>query len=88
MKRLCVVLALASCLCLGGCATTEADEPNVAKFWGKYIVIRELDNVEYGYLYETYDEETHIRYDIWWSQHKGSITPVYNADGTPMVYKN
>lgn len=66
---------------------TSVKNADVSNFWDKYIVIKEYDNMSYGQLYETYDKDTYIRYDIWWTRYHGSITPVYNADGTLMLYE-
>lgn len=84
-KILLLILMLSICVGLCSCKTTVNNE-NSFDFWGKYIVIRSLYNGNYGYLYETYDKDTLVRYDIWKGGYTGGITPVYNSDGTPMLY--
>ena len=84
MKKI-IILVLIT-LMLTGCKT-KTYKTNNEIYWDKFIVIEERNNIEYGRLKIVYDKDTKVMYYFITSTYSRTITPIYNADGTVMVYE-
>lgn len=84
MKKI-IILALIA-LMLTGCKTTVYKTNNKI-YWDKFIVIEECHNIEYGRLKIIYDKDTKVMYYYIMEGSSRAISPIYNADGTVMVYE-
>jgi len=87
MKKIIAVLCI--CLLLTGCGTDYKDAKNVLKkttVGGYFTVIKEW-NDEQGCYTIVYANDTKVKYLIWKGTYKGSITPLYNTDGSLQVYE-
>lgn len=84
MKKI-IILALIT-LILTGCKTTTYKTNNEI-YWGKFIVIEESHNIKYGHLRIIYDKDTKVMYYYLMEGSSRAISPIYNADGTVMVYE-
>ena len=83
MKKI-IVLVLMT-LILTGCKTTTYKTNNEV-YWDKFIVIEERRNIAYGSLSIVYDKDTKVMYYFIESTYNQTVSPIYNADGTVMVY--
>lgn len=84
MKR--VIILVLTTLMLTGCKT-KTYETNNKVYWNKFIVIEERHNFEYGYLRIVYDKDTKVMYYLIRDTYSQAISPIYNADGTFMIYE-
>ena len=86
MRRIIAVLCV--CLLLTGCGTSYKDAEDTLKATGGgyFTSIKEWSGD--GGVYEiVYANDTKVKYLIWRSSYKGSITPLYNADGSLQIYE-
>ena len=84
MRRIIAILCV--CLLLTGCGTRYEDTEDTLKTTSDFTVIKEWS--EAGDLYRMiYANDTKVKYLIWEGFYKGSITPLYNADGSLQVYE-
>lgn len=91
LKNRIILLIACMVLCLGftSCSINydNADE-SIKSVGGDYFVqIKEWENAYYGTFTIVYAKDTKVKYLIWRSYYKGSITPLYNADGSLQVYE-
>lgn len=83
-----IIAILCVCLLLTGCGTRYEDAEDTSKETGEeyFTLIKEWDDVN-GCTFEiVYANDTKVKYLIWKTYYKGSITPLYNADGSLQVY--
>ena len=73
-------------LMLTGCKT-KTYKTNNEVYWDKFTVIEERHNSAYGRLKIVYDKDTRVMYYLIVDTYSRSISPIYNADGTVMVYR-
>jgi hypothetical protein len=87
MKKFIITL-LASVMLLTGCGTTYSYDNDV--YLDKFV------NIETRYgdfegcnvaLHIVYDYDTKVMYYIWDGYSKIGISPIYNSDGSVMVYE-
>lgn len=83
MKKI-IILVLIT-LMLTGCET-KTYKTNNKVYWDKFIVIEERNNMEYGNLRIVYDKDTKVMYYFTKDTYSKAISPIYNADGTVMIY--
>ena len=84
-----IIAILCVCLLLTGCGTRYEDAEDILKETdgGYFTIIKEWGDVS-GDNYEiVYANDTKVKYLIWRAYRKGSITPLYNADGSLQVYE-
>ena len=83
-----IIAILCVCLLLTGCGTRYEDaEDTLEETGGGYFTsIKEWDGGE-GVCEIVYANDTKVKYLIWRSGYKGSITPLYNADGSLQIYE-
>ena len=85
-KFLIVVMVLA--LTLTGCETKRTTyEDGEKTFFDKFVVLEERHDLDNGRLFVMYDKETKVEYFYLTGYQQGSISPIYNADGTVKVYE-
>ena len=85
-KFLIVVMVLA--LTLTGRETKKKSYDDGEKtFFDKFVVLEERHDLDDGRLFVMYDKETKVEYFYFKGYHQGSISPIYNADGTVKVYE-
>jgi len=87
MRRIIAILCV--CLLLTGCGTRYEDAKDISKptGGGYFTLIKKWHDEES--LYEiVYANDTKVKYLIWRTAHKGSITPLYNTDGSLQVYED
>lgn len=90
MRRIIAILCV--CLLLTGCETRYEDAKDEdAKDTLKTIGGGYFTRIkEWGDINDTYEivyaNDTKVKYLIWHTNYKGSITPLYNADGSLQVY--
>lgn len=86
MRRIIAILCV--CLSLTGCGTSYKDaEDTLETTGGGYFTsIKEWDGEE-GVYKIVYANDTKVKYLICRSGYKGSITPLYNADGSLQIYE-
>lgn len=78
-KLICMMLCIVVMLCmLCGCGKKSGDE-----IYDQFVVISEVWN---GDLYKVYDKDTHVMYYLLLTS-KFELCPVYNTDGSIMVYE-
>lgn len=86
-----IITILCVCLSLTGCGTSYKDaEDTLETTGGGYFTsIKEWDGEgDVGDSYEiVYANDTKVKYLIWRSGYKGSITPLYNTDGSLQIYE-
>lgn len=82
-----IIIALIFCVTIGGCQTTAAKtevQPNIQE---KFIAIDSGLISDYNMVqYIMYDPETMVMYTFLRSGNAGSMSVIYNADGTPRLY--
>ena len=83
MKKI-IILVLIT-LMLTGCKTTTYKINNEV-YWDKFIVIEERYNFDHGRLKIVYDKDTKVMYYLIEDAYERSMSPIYNTDGTIMVY--
>ena len=84
MKKIIILVLLT--LMLTGCETTIYKTNNEV-YWDKFIEIEERHHIEYGYLRIVYDKDTKVMYYLIKDTYSRAMSPIYNADGTVMVYE-
>lgn len=85
MRRIIAILCL--CLLLTGCGTRYEDAEDTLETTGKGYFTRIKTWGDIDGTYEiVYANDTKVKYLIWHASYKGSITPLYNADGSLQVY--
>lgn len=86
MKKIIAILCI--CLLLTGCGTSYKDAENVLKTTsgGYFTLIKEWDDASGNYCI-VYANDTRVKYLIWRTTYKGSITPLYNKDGSLQTYE-
>lgn len=87
MKKVIAILCI--CLLLTGCGTNykNANDISMTIGGGYFTLIKEWDDGAGGFYGITYANDTKVKYLFWKSGYKGSITPLYNADGSLQVYE-
>lgn len=78
----CMVLCFGFASCVGD--YNNADE--TVKDYGYFVKIKNWSDGSDDY-YIVYAKDTKVEYLIWHGFYKGSITPLYNADGSLQVYE-
>ncbi len=91
MKKL--ILVLTTVLICGtlfvGCntiTTENVDDAYYQNAFNKFVVVEEKTNMDYGTLTIMYDKDTKVMYYLITSGYKCGITPIYNSDGSVMIY--
>lgn len=86
MKKILLISMIG--LLLSGCGTNYEDaEVKSEPIAGEYFtLIKEWDDINSGSYHLVYANDTKVKYLIWTASYKGSITPLYNADGSLQVY--
>jgi len=88
MKKFIITL-LASVMLLTGCGTTYSYDNDV--YLDKFVTVegRRGNTVEGSgiVLYTVYDCDTKVMYYIWEGYEKFGICPIYNSDGSVMIYE-
>lgn len=87
MKKFIIAL-LASVMLLTGCGTTYSYETEV--YMDKFVNVETRESMVDGCnmsLHIVYDYDTKVMYYLWIGYEKFSFNPVYNADGSVMVYE-
>ncbi len=85
MRRIIAILCV--CLLLTGCGTRYEDAEDTLKTTGGgyFTSIKKWNDG--ANIYEiVYANDTKVKYLIWKGGYKGSITPLYNSDGSLQVY--
>lgn len=87
MKKFIITL-LASVMLLTGCGTTYSYDTDV--YLDKFVNIEtrygDFDGCNVD-LHIVYDYDTKVMYYIWDGYNKIGISPIYNSDGSVMVYE-
>ena len=82
--RILAILGLALMLC--GCKTTVKENTDEV-LWDKFEVVESRTNPDYGGLYTIYDKDTKVMYFYIRGYQNTSMSPIYNSDGSVMVYE-
>lgn len=84
-----IIAILCVCLLLTGCGTRYEDAEDILKESGEgyFTKIKEWGDVGEDEYEIVYANDTKVKYLIWKGYRKGSITPLYNADGSLQVYE-
>lgn len=87
-----IIAILCVCLLLTGCGTRYEDAEDILEETGGgyFTLIKEwndVDGVDGDEYKIVYANDTKVKYLIWKGYRKGSITPLYNADGSLQVYE-
>ena len=89
IKKKALILLLC-CALLSGCGTTIYNQSqeivNGTFASGYFITIREWNDNE-GNFRIVYANDTKVKYLVWITGYKASITPLYNEDGSLQIYK-
>lgn len=82
MRRIIAILCV--CLLLTGCATGYEDAEEISKKegGGYFTTIKSWDRYQIVYA-----NDTKVKYLIWDAANRGSITPLYNSDGSLQIYE-
>jgi hypothetical protein len=91
MKKLILVLttALMCGVLLTGCNTITTENVEDAYYqnaFNKFVVVEEKFNADYGTLSVMYDKDTKVMYYMITNGYKCGMTPIYNSDGSVMIY--
>lgn len=91
MKRLILILTIAlMCgMMFTGCKTTVTEDVDNAYYqnaFNQFVVVEERRNGDYGTLSIMYDKDTKVMYYMITSAYRCGITPIYNSDGSVMIY--
>lgn len=91
MKKLILVLttALMCGMMFVGCKTTVREDVDNAYYqnaFNQFVVVEERNNSMHGKLEIMYDKDTKVMYYMIVSGYKCGLTPIYNADGSVMIY--
>lgn len=87
MKKFIITL-LASVMLLTGCGTTYSYDTEV--YLDKFVTVETREGLVEGShvaVHTVYDCDTKVMYYIWEGYYKFGICPIYNADGSVMVYE-
>lgn len=86
MKKLIAILSL--CMLLTGCGIKYeyAKDVSMPICGGYFTLIKKWSDGD-GIYRIAYANDTKVKYLIWISGYKGSISPLYNADGSLQVYE-
>ena len=92
MKKKLFALILTVSICFGLCSCTgkkyeQAEKTNFDFGCGYFVVIEKWGDMNEGNYAIVYAKDTKVKYIVWASGYKGSITPLYNADGTLQIYE-
>ena len=92
MKKLVLVLttALVCSMMFTGCKTTVTEDVDNATYqnaFNQFVVVEERYNGYYGTLSIMYDKDTKVMYYMYTSGYKCGLTPIYNSDGSVMIYE-
>lgn len=84
-----IIAILCVCLSLTGCGTRYEDAEDILKETGGgyFTLIKEWGDVNEDNYEIVYANDTKVKYLIWKGFRRGSITPLYNADGSLQVYE-
>lgn len=91
MKRLILILTI-TLMCgmvFTGCKTTVTENVDNAYYqnaFNQFVVVEERRNGDYGTLSIMYDKDTKVMYYMITSAYRCGITPIYNSDGSVMIY--
>lgn len=83
-KLICITLCIIVMSCmLCGCGKKSGDE-----IYDQFVVISEVKKDAWdGDLYKVYDKDTHVIYYLLQTSYKFELCPVYNTDGSIMIYE-
>lgn len=87
MKKFIIIL-LVSMMLLTGCEVNYSYDEEI--YLDKFVVAECRTGMVGGCnvaLYTVYDCDTKVMYYIWEGYNRFGLTPVYNADGSVMVYE-
>ena len=91
MKKKLLNVLLCSVLLLGGCGKTYNETTDVVTGTfanGYFTTIREWGGNNNSKEFKiVYANDTKVKYLVWISGKKASITPLYNADGSLQIYE-
>lgn len=86
-KKFIAILSL--CILLSGCSITDyeaAEDKTEITAGGYFTLIKEWDSD--GDTFQiVYANDSKVKYLVWRGGDKGSITPLYNKDGSLQIYK-
>ena len=87
MKKpiLVLITALMCGMMFVGCKTTIREDVDTVIF-DKFVVVEERSNAEDGWFDIMYDKDTKVMYYMITSGSRCGITPIYNSDGSVMIY--
>ena len=87
MKKFIIAL-FASVMLLTGCGTTYSYDNDV--YLDKFVNIEtrcgDFDGCNVA-LHIVYDYDTKVMYYIWYGYESFAFSPIYNSDGSVMIYK-
>lgn len=82
-KLICMILCIMVMSCtLCGCSTETGDE-----MYDQFVVISIKYDAWFGDLYKVYDKDTYVMYYLLQTSYKFELCPVYDTDGSIMIYK-
>jgi major membrane immunogen (membrane-anchored lipoprotein) len=80
-----IIVILSTCLLLTGCGTNYKNALTTTN--GEYFtVVKEWDDSWDTYKI-VYANDTKVKYLIWKGLQRGSMIPLYNADGSLQIYE-
>lgn len=89
IKKKALILLLC-CALLSGCGTTYNQSQEIVNGTfanGYFTTIREWNDNAEGNFRIVYANDTKVKYLVWITGYKASITPLYNKDGSLQIYK-
>jgi hypothetical protein len=82
-----LMICMVLCLSFASCVEDYNNADEEVKDYSSYFVQIKCWSDGSGDYYVVYAKDTKVKYLIWCDYRKGSITPLYNADGSLQVYE-